>query len=64
MKMNITTNKQKYVSQLPLVNKSILSQGYVVSSVFVDLIVLHKQFCNKANIYGVSSKKTRTHFLC
>lgn len=35
---NITTNKQKYVSQLPLDNKFILSQGHFVSSVFVDLV--------------------------
>lgn len=34
--MMILTNKQKYVSQLPLANKSILSQGHFVSSVFVD----------------------------
>lgn len=29
-------NKQTYVSQLPLANKSILYQGHFVSSVFVD----------------------------
>lgn len=41
MKMKITN---KNVSQLPLVNKSILSQGYVVSSVFVVLLAVHIQF--------------------
>lgn len=35
MKIWWQTNK-KYVSQLPLANKSILSQGHFVSSVFVD----------------------------
>lgn len=35
---DMMTNKQKYVSQLPLANKSILSQGHFVSSVFVDCL--------------------------
>ncbi len=57
MMMIITTNKQKYVSQLPLANKSILYQGHFVSSVFVDRLSVDIMLAQ----YEVKYKRYQQH---